>query len=73
MSRQENRHSRPGMDLVRDEVSYGVRISSLSICCLSQVKEKIKREICFLMQLSDEIQQLEAEKRALQDKAKQTK
>ena len=24
MSRQENRHSRPGMDLVRDEVSYGV-------------------------------------------------
>ena len=28
MSRQENRHSRPGMDLVRDEVSYGVRSSS---------------------------------------------
>ena len=27
MTRQENRHSRPGMDLVRDEVSYGV-------CCL---------------------------------------
>jgi hypothetical protein len=26
MSRQENRHSRPGMDLVRDEVSYGVCI-----------------------------------------------
>lgn len=25
MSRQENRHNRPGMDLVRDEVSYGVR------------------------------------------------
>lgn len=24
MTRQENRHSRPGMDLVRDEVSYGV-------------------------------------------------
>jgi hypothetical protein len=24
MSRQENRHNRPGMDLVRDEVSYGV-------------------------------------------------
>ncbi len=26
MSRQENRHNRPGMDLVRDEVSYGVYI-----------------------------------------------
>ena len=26
MTRQENRHNRPGMDLVRDEVSYGVRI-----------------------------------------------
>lgn len=24
MTRQENRHNRPGMDLVRDEVSYGV-------------------------------------------------
>ncbi|CAF2166860.1 unnamed protein product [Rotaria magnacalcarata] len=46
MSRQENRHSRPGMDLVRDEVTYG---------------------------LCDEIQQLTAEKRALEDKLKQTK
>lgn len=26
MSRNENRHSRPGMDLVRDEVSYGVSL-----------------------------------------------
>ncbi|CAF5152779.1 unnamed protein product, partial [Rotaria magnacalcarata] len=46
MTRQENRHSRPGMDLVRDEVSYG---------------------------LCDEIQQLKAEKRALEDQLKQTK
>ncbi|CAF3360819.1 unnamed protein product [Rotaria socialis] len=46
MSRQENRHSRPGMDLVRDEVTYG---------------------------LCDEIQQLTAEKRALEDRLKQTK
>jgi len=46
MSRQENRHNRPGMDLVRDEVSYG---------------------------LCDEIQQLKAEKRALEDQLKQTK
>jgi hypothetical protein len=30
MSRQENRHNRPGMDLVRDEVSYGVCPYSLS-------------------------------------------
>jgi hypothetical protein len=29
MTRQENRHNRPGMDLVRDEVSYGVCCSSL--------------------------------------------
>jgi hypothetical protein len=28
MTRQENRHNRPGMDLVRDEVSYGVSCSS---------------------------------------------
>ena len=27
MTRQENRHNRPGMDLVRDEVSYGVCIT----------------------------------------------
>ncbi|CAF1071727.1 unnamed protein product [Adineta steineri] len=46
MTRQENRHSRPGMDLVRDEVSYG---------------------------LCDEIQQLKAEKRALEDQLKQAK
>ena len=31
MSRQENRHSRPGMDLVRDEVSYGVRFFAFSL------------------------------------------
>ncbi len=29
MTRQENRHNRPGMDLVRDEVSYGVSYSLL--------------------------------------------
>lgn len=33
MTRQENRHSRPGMDLVRDEVSYGVS-SCINLCLL---------------------------------------
>jgi len=31
MSRQENRHNRPGMDLVRDEVSYGVYFLIISL------------------------------------------
>jgi len=30
MTRQENRHNRPGMDLVRDEVSYGVCLIIIS-------------------------------------------
>ncbi len=63
MSRQENRHNRPGMDLVRDEVSYGVYILLL---LLSNI-------FYFKIQLCDEIQQLKAEKRALEDQLKQTK
>ena len=65
MTRQENRHNRPGMDLVRDEVSYGVRIfPSISLSFIA---------CSFHFQLCDEIQQLKAEKRALEDQLKQTK
>ena len=45
-TRLENRTYRPGMDLVRDEVQYG---------------------------LVDEVKQLEASQKALQDKCKQAK
>ncbi len=62
MTRQENRHNRPGMDLVRDEVSYGVCCSSLFLFLN-----------IFKFQLCDEIQQLKAEKRALEDQLKQSK
>ena len=69
MSRQENRHSRPGMDLVRDEVSYGVRFFFFN----GNISWLVSCSNRFFFQLCDEIQQLQAEKRALEDQLKQTK
>jgi len=43
MSRQENRHNRPGMDLVRDEVSYGVRSIIIFFFIFSSIKHLVMR------------------------------